>query len=56
MSRLVGGYLDEDEGQVFEGEDFIEEKFVAGAEAYAAAKAEEDAPGYRELTGREAEQ
>jgi hypothetical protein len=46
-------YLDEDQGRVFEDEDFAEEKFFAGAEAYAAAKAEQDQVGYQELTGQE---
>jgi hypothetical protein len=55
MSALVNGYLDEDQGCVFEDENFVEEKFIAGAEAYAVAKAEQDALGYRELTGLEEE-
>lgn len=55
MSALIDGYLNEDEGRVFEDEGFVEEKFTAGAEAYAAAAAEQEGTGYRELTGQEAE-
>jgi len=46
-------YLDEDQDPIIEGEAFAEEKFFAGAEAYAAATAEQDEAGYRELTGQE---
>jgi hypothetical protein len=55
VSAPVNGYLEEEwfERRVFEGEDFLEEKFFASAEAYAAARAEHVRTGYREMTGME---